>query len=73
MYSKLGSSDVDASTKQMSDHPEWRRMAQEIVTLRKLNAVLAEKVTTLEMQLERISAQEVDDEKPVSLAIQVTN
>jgi hypothetical protein len=41
-------------------------MAKEIVTLRQVNAQLAEKVTTLEMELESIYNGWLSDEEPVS-------
>lgn len=52
----------------MTDHPEWKRMVREIVTLRQVNAELADKVTTLEMQLEEIQRDKSYDVGAVSPA-----
>jgi hypothetical protein len=38
----------------LPDAGEWRRMTREIVSLRQVNAQLADKVVTLEMQLDSI-------------------
>jgi hypothetical protein len=51
----------------MTDPPEWKRMVREIVTLRQVNAELAERVTTLEMQLEDIEREELHEVVSVSL------
>jgi hypothetical protein len=61
----------NATTSQMrmTDHPEWKRMVQEIVELRQVNAELAEKMTTLEMQLEAFSKDESRKVECVSPAI----
>jgi hypothetical protein len=69
MTSNLSSGNADGCAKQMTDHPEWKRMTREIVTLRQINAELAEKVTTLEMKLESIYSGEHHDEASVSLQL----
>jgi DNA repair ATPase RecN len=51
----------------MTDPTEWKRMVREIVTLRQVNAELAERVTTLEMQLEDIEREELHEVVSVSL------
>jgi hypothetical protein len=54
MTSNFTTGKADGLAKQMTEHPEFKRMTREIVTLRQMNAELAEKVAALEMRLERI-------------------